>query len=65
MLPERSTRWRRPRGLGAVRGWTAPDLAVNLHGSGPQSIDHLLGAAARALLTHRHASHPGLRGRLA
>lgn len=34
-----------------------PALAVNLHGSGPQSIDHLLRLAPTALLTHRHPLH--------
>ena len=31
-----------------------PDLAVNLHGSGPDSIDDLMATGARHLITHRH-----------
>lgn len=31
-----------------------PAVAVNLHGSGPQSIDHLLDTHPRTLITHRH-----------
>jgi ADP-heptose:LPS heptosyltransferase len=31
-----------------------PTLAVNLHGTGPQSIDHLLRLEPDALLSHRH-----------
>jgi ADP-heptose:LPS heptosyltransferase len=50
-------------GLGDVRALDRPPaLAVNLHGSGPQSIDHLLRLAPAALLSHRHplhASHAG------
>jgi ADP-heptose:LPS heptosyltransferase len=50
-------------GLGDVRPVASrPALAVNLHGSGPQSIDHLERLEPRALLTHRHplrAGHPG------
>ena len=42
-------------GLGDVRPVASrPALAVNLHGSGPQSIDHLERLEPRALLTHRH-----------
>jgi ADP-heptose:LPS heptosyltransferase len=44
--------------LGDVRHLDRPPaLAVNLHGSGPQSIDHLLSLAPGALLSHRHPSH--------
>ncbi|MDT5179555.1 MAG: hypothetical protein QOJ95_3753 [Mycobacterium sp.] len=32
----------------------APGLAVNLHGRGPQSIDHLCRLAPTEILTHRH-----------
>ena len=39
-----------------------PALAINLHGCGPQSIDHLLAWAPRAVLTHRHQRHPALPG---
>lgn len=41
---------------------TPPALAVNLHGSGPQSIDDLLAVRPRTLLTHRHEDFPGLQG---
>jgi ADP-heptose:LPS heptosyltransferase len=34
-----------------------PVLGVNLHGSGPQSTDHLLRLAPTALLSHRHPLH--------
>jgi ADP-heptose:LPS heptosyltransferase len=39
-----------------------PDLAVNLHGSGPDSIDDLLATGARHLITHRHALRRGVNG---
>lgn len=39
-----------------------PDLAVNLHGSGPQSIDDLLATGARQLLSHRHRERPDVPG---
>jgi ADP-heptose:LPS heptosyltransferase len=40
----------------------APRLAVNLHGSGPQSINHVLALRPEAVLTHRHPRHPQLDG---
>lgn len=40
----------------------APDLAVNLHGSGPQSIHALLATAPRRLITHAHPDVPGVDG---
>ena len=40
-----------------------PDLAVNLHGAGPQSIEDLLAIGARRLLTHRHPQYPSIRDR--
>jgi ADP-heptose:LPS heptosyltransferase len=50
-------------GLGRLQGRTAPPgLAVNLHGSGPESISDLLALGPGALLTHRHGSYPGLDG---
>lgn len=50
-------------GLGALRWHAAPPrLAVNLHGSGPESIRDLLAARPEALLTHRHSDFPGLPG---
>ena len=39
-----------------------PDLAVNLHGSGPESITDLLAVGPRRLISHRHASHPAVAG---
>lgn len=50
-------------GLGELR-WpgAAPDLAVNLHGSGPQSIRDLLATRPSTLLTHRHPDWPGISG---
>ncbi|WP_197374205.1 glycosyltransferase family 9 protein [Mycolicibacterium baixiangningiae] len=41
---------------------TTPALAVNLHGSGPQSISDLLALGPRSILTHRHDAFPGLQG---
>ncbi|MCV7215618.1 glycosyltransferase family 9 protein [Mycobacterium crocinum] len=50
-------------GLGTLdyRG-PRPALAVNLHGSGPQSIRDLLNTEPGELLTHRHRDFPGLAG---
>lgn len=39
-----------------------PDLAVNLHGSGPQSIADLRATRPRSVLTHRHPHHPEITG---
>lgn len=46
-------------GLGALR-WSGepPRLAVNLHGSGPESIRDLLASSPGTLLTHRHPNFP-------
>jgi ADP-heptose:LPS heptosyltransferase len=50
-------------GLGRLHpGRIAPALAVNLHGSGPQSIGDLLAVSPRAVLTHRHDDFPGVAG---
>ncbi|UGT91731.1 glycosyltransferase family 9 protein [Mycobacterium ostraviense] len=50
-------------GLGDVRPLPQPPaLAVNLHGRGPESIDHLLGWRPAAVITHRHRRHPELAG---
>lgn len=53
-------------GLGDVGGvqclHPVPDLAVNLHGSGPQSIAHLLRSRPAAVITHRHPAYPELTG---
>ncbi|WP_231996951.1 glycosyltransferase family 9 protein [Mycobacterium scrofulaceum] len=39
-----------------------PALGINLHGCGPESIDHLLAWAPQAVLTHCHPRHPTLKG---
>jgi ADP-heptose:LPS heptosyltransferase len=50
-------------GLGSLHPLrTPPDMAVNLHGSGPESIADLLALMPRTLLTHRHHSHPEFAG---
>ncbi|WP_227456358.1 glycosyltransferase family 9 protein [Mycolicibacterium cosmeticum] len=50
-------------GLGRLRPRRRrPDLAVNLHGCGPQSIADLLGVQPRSILTHRHPDFPDLPG---
>jgi ADP-heptose:LPS heptosyltransferase len=50
-------------GLGRLRPLASPpDIAVNLHGSGPESIADLLALRPRTLLTHRHIDHPQLPG---
>jgi ADP-heptose:LPS heptosyltransferase len=50
-------------GLGALEARREPPaLAVNLHGSGPESITDLVRRQPRALLTHRHSAYPGLPG---
>lgn len=41
---------------------TPPALAVNLHGSGPESVRDLLALRPRSILTHRHDAFPGLQG---
>lgn len=40
----------------------APDVAVNLHGRGPQSIDELLRDGPGKLITHRHPRRPQVAG---
>lgn len=50
-------------GLGDVRPLPQPPaLAVNLHGCGPQSIEHLLQWQPKSVITHRHPRHPELAG---
>jgi ADP-heptose:LPS heptosyltransferase len=50
-------------GLGRLRPRREPPaLAVNLHGSGPESIADLAALRPRTLLTHRHSAYPGLSG---
>jgi ADP-heptose:LPS heptosyltransferase len=39
-----------------------PDLAVNLHGAGPESIRDLLATGARRLITHWHAQYRSVAG---
>jgi ADP-heptose:LPS heptosyltransferase len=39
-----------------------PDLAVNLHGAGPESIRDLMATGARRILTHRHPKYPHVTG---
>lgn len=49
--------------LGDVRSLSGPPaLAVNLHGCGPQSIDHLLAWGPRSVISHCHHGHPDLVG---
>jgi ADP-heptose:LPS heptosyltransferase len=39
-----------------------PDLAVNLHGAGPESVRDLVATGARRILTHRHPEYPHVTG---
>lgn len=50
-------------GLGQLR-WPGPppELAVNLHGSGPQSTRDLLATGPGTLLAHSHPDSPGVSG---
>ena len=50
-------------GLGELSSLAPPpDLAVNLHGAGPESIEDLLATGARRLVTHAHPRYPGIVG---
>jgi ADP-heptose:LPS heptosyltransferase len=50
-------------GLDAVRAHgPAPDLVVNLHGSGPQSIAAAVRLGPAEILTHAHPAYPELPG---
>ena len=49
-------------GLGQLAYEGRPDLAVNLHGAGPESIDHLLSTRPRRLLTHAHPQRAAVQG---
>jgi len=50
-------------GLGRLGGVDPrPDVAVNLHGSGPDSIDDLVASGARHLITHSHPLRRGVSG---
>jgi ADP-heptose:LPS heptosyltransferase len=50
-------------GLGELSEMSPPpDLAVNLHGKGPESIADLLATGAPGLLTHAHPRYPGIAG---
>lgn len=50
-------------GLGALqyRG-EPPQLAVNLHGRGPESIADLLATGATTVISHRHRQYPAVSG---
>src|SRR5689334_18308426 len=39
-----------------------PDIAVNLHGSGPESIADLMSLQPKSLLSHRHPDYPDVSG---
>jgi ADP-heptose:LPS heptosyltransferase len=52
----------RTEGLGCLAYPGRPDLAVNLHGAGPESIDDLVSTRPRRLLTHAHPSRPEVSG---
>ncbi len=49
-------------GLGCLAYEGRPDLAVNLHGAGPESIDELWSTRPRRLLTHAHPLRPDVPG---
>ncbi|MDR7300233.1 glycosyltransferase family 9 protein [Haloactinomyces albus] len=50
-------------GLGGVRlPDPVPEVAVNLHGSGPESIEDLRSCGARRIMTHAHPAFPDLDG---
>lgn len=50
-------------GLGRLRPrHEPPALAVNLHGSGPESIADLCSLQPGALISHRHSAFPGVDG---
>ena len=40
----------------------APTLAVNMHGCGPQSIEHMLALRPEAVLSYTHERHPDVAG---
>jgi ADP-heptose:LPS heptosyltransferase len=40
----------------------APTLAVNMHGCGPQSIEHVLALRPEAVLSYTHEHHPEVAG---
>lgn len=49
--------------LGDLDAMPAPQaLAVNLHGCGPESIEHLLAWRPNSVITHCHRCHPELAG---
>ncbi|HEV2927212.1 MAG TPA: glycosyltransferase family 9 protein [Propionibacteriaceae bacterium] len=49
-------------GLGRLAYEGRPDLAVNLHGAGPESIDDLQSTRPRRLLTHAHPQRVAVQG---
>lgn len=48
-------------GLGALR-YDEPDVAVNLHGAGPESVADLVATRPGRLLSHRHPTFPAVAG---
>jgi ADP-heptose:LPS heptosyltransferase len=56
-------RLRPVNGLGELSSLAPPpNVAVNLHGAGPESIEDLLAAGARRLVTHAHPRYPSIIG---
>jgi ADP-heptose:LPS heptosyltransferase len=49
-------------GVGCLAYPGRPDLAVNLHGAGPESIDDLESTRPDRLLSHAHPQRPSVRG---
>lgn len=50
-------------GLGRLQHYRRPpDIAVNLHGRGPESIADLSALQPQSILSHRHAAYPELAG---
>ncbi|MBB2912040.1 ADP-heptose:LPS heptosyltransferase [Streptosporangium becharense] len=49
-------------GPGPVPAGPSPDIAVNLHGGGPQSVAALHATRPGRLLSHAHPGFPGVRG---
>ena len=49
-------------GLAEFRWQREPDVAVNLHGSGPESVRAVCSTWARRILSHRHPAAPLVAG---
>jgi ADP-heptose:LPS heptosyltransferase len=50
-------------GLGELAAmWPPPELGVNLHGAGPESIRDLVATGARHMITYRHSEYPSIAG---